>query len=87
MSDHITCKQAVDYISRKEEKKLSNTQRFRLWKHLASCSLCRIFSVQNKLIAKAYNQQQQHTMEGLSPAAKKEILEAILKEGNTDPIR
>ena len=86
MSDQITCKQAIDYISKKEEKKLSAAQRFRLWKHLASCSLCRIFSVQNKMIAKAY-QQQQHNIEGLSPAAKKEILEAILKEGNTEPIR
>ena len=49
----ITCKQAVHYISKKEEGKLSATQRFALWRHLAICSLCRIFSQQNKTIAKA----------------------------------
>ena len=48
----ITCKQAVDYISKKEEGKLSPLQKIQLWRHLAICSLCRIFSEQNKLFAK-----------------------------------
>jgi hypothetical protein len=49
----ITCKQAVNYISKKEEGKLSAVQRFALWRHLAVCSLCRRFSDQNKVIGKA----------------------------------
>ena len=53
----ITCKQAVDYISKKEEGKLSATQRFALWRHLAICSLCRMFSAQNKTIIKAMRRQ------------------------------
>ena len=53
MSMKITCKQAVNYISKKEEGKLSAAQRFALWRHLAICSLCRLFSQQNKTIVKA----------------------------------
>lgn len=53
MKDNITCKQAVNYISQKEEGELSGWKRLQLWKHLASCSLCRIFHTQNKLITKA----------------------------------
>ena len=49
----ITCKQAVSYVLKKEEGKLSAVQRFALWRHLAGCSLCRKFSDQNKVIGKA----------------------------------
>ena len=58
MSMKITCKQAVHYISKKEEGKLSAVQRFALWRHLAVCSLCRIFSQQNKIIAKAIKESE-----------------------------
>ncbi|HSF45023.1 MAG TPA: hypothetical protein VLA58_03405 [Chitinophagaceae bacterium] len=58
MSNRITCKKAVDLISKKEEGPLSVHQRFRLWRHLAECSLCRTFSAQNRLIAKAFRLQQ-----------------------------
>ena len=79
MNPNITCKQAVDYISRKEEGKLSATQRFRLWQHLAGCSLCRIFSVQNKVIAKAY-QLQEKVQRQLSSTEKQKIIEAVLSD-------
>ena len=49
----ITCKQAVNYVLKKEEGKLSPVQRFALWRHLAGCGLCRKFSDQNKVIGKA----------------------------------
>jgi predicted anti-sigma-YlaC factor YlaD len=58
MNTKITCKKAVDLISKKEEGRLSAFQRFQLWRHLAECSLCRRFSAQNKLIAKAFNLRQ-----------------------------
>ncbi|TAH09833.1 MAG: hypothetical protein EAZ12_05720 [Sphingobacteriia bacterium] len=46
----ISCKTAVDYISKKEEGKLSLFQRFQLWRHLAICYLCKRFEQQNKII-------------------------------------
>ncbi len=46
----ITCKQATDYISKKEEGKVTLLQRYQLWRHFAVCSLCKLFSKQNKLL-------------------------------------
>jgi hypothetical protein len=80
MKGDITCKQAVNYISKKEEGKLTPWKRMHLWKHLASCSLCRIFNTQNKLIAKAmagYNTTSQTT---LTEDQKTEIAQAVLKK-------
>jgi hypothetical protein len=75
---HITCKQAVDYISKKEEGKLSAAQRVNLWRHLAVCSLCRIFNQQNKIIAKAFSgfgHKEEHRM---SMDQKQAMLDTIL---------
>jgi hypothetical protein len=46
----ISCKEAVKSILKKEEGNLSLPERLSLWRHLAICSLCRIFSIQNKKI-------------------------------------
>jgi hypothetical protein len=46
----ISCKEAVGYILKKEEGKLSVIGHLKLWQHLVICSLCRIFSSQNKLV-------------------------------------
>ena len=74
----ISCKKAVDYISKKEEKKLSAGQRFALWRHLKACSLCHTFNAQNKIIRKAIGQQPDKT---LTPAEKEAIINtAIVKE-------
>lgn len=81
MSSNITCKQAVDFISKKEEKKLSASQRFRLWKHLATCSLCRIFSAQNKVIIQAFKQNK-NQIASLSIEQKEEIIQTALNEEN-----
>lgn len=77
MSSKISCKQAVDYISKKEEGKLSTTQRFRLWQHLAACPLCRRYSAQNKLIIQALKRIE--TLD-LSVAEKEAIVRKILQE-------
>lgn len=76
MSREISCKQAVDFISKKEEGKLSSSQRFALWRHLAECSLCRTFSVQNKIIGKAMKQIETRD---LSAAEKEIIVKTVLK--------
>ncbi len=79
MSKKITCRQAVDLISKKEESKLSPIQRFSLYKHLGECSLCRIFSVQNKIIAKAI---QQHNPGELSITEKEAIIQSVIESGS-----
>ena len=73
----ITCKQAVDYVSKKEEGKLSATQRFALWRHLAVCSLCRVFSAQNKTIIKALHRKNEDGA-SLTPEEKETMINKIL---------
>ena len=77
MAKGITCKQAVDYISKKEESRLSAVQRFQLWRHLAVCSLCRLFSRQNSIIIKALKNSSD-TRADLSDQQKQEIIASIV---------
>jgi predicted anti-sigma-YlaC factor YlaD len=77
MNAKITCKKAVDLISKKEEGKLSAVQRFRLWRHLTDCSLCRRFSAQNKMIAKAFSLQHSEA-DKLTQRQKEEIVNAVI---------
>ena len=79
MAKGITCKQAVDYISKKEESRLSAVQRFQLWRHLAVCGLCRIFSRQNSIIIKAIKNSAD-TRAGLSDQQKEEIIASIVSK-------
>ena len=76
MSRKISCKQEVDYISKKEEGKLSAAMRFALWRHLAVCSLCRIFSVQNKILRQAMTQE---PGKELTHSEKEAIVKAVLE--------
>ena len=78
MTGNITCKKAVDLISKKEEGKLSALQRFHLWRHLAECSLCRRFSAQNKLIAKAFTLPHREA-DKLTQKQKDEIADAVIR--------
>ena len=78
MKATITCKKAVDLISKKEEGKLSAAQRVQLWRHLSDCSLCRTFSEQNKLMIKAWRQQLQHAPTHLSMTEKEMMIQAIV---------
>lgn len=79
MKDNITCKQAVNYISKKEEGKLTAWKRFQLWKHLAGCSLCRTFNIQNKVIAKALSGYKTPAAT-LTQEQKTEIAQAVLNK-------
>lgn len=79
MNTDITCKKAVDLISKKEEGRLSTLQRFKLWKHLTVCSLCKRFSQQNKMFKKVSEfKNDQH----LNENDKQKIINAVL--GHTD---
>ena len=82
MSVNLTCKQAVDYISKKEEGKLSSWQRVKLWQHLAICSLCRAFSTQNKIITHSFTHHLKFKQDGLTNVQKEEIIAAVEKEDN-----
>jgi hypothetical protein len=76
MNITITCKKAVDYISKKEEGKLSFLQRVQLWRHLAICSLCRSFADQNHTISSMFKMQGQH--HHLTDDEKKKITDTVL---------
>lgn len=78
MNTDITCKKAVDLISKKEEGKLSAWQRFQLWKHMSVCSLCRTFARQNKLFRHLRNDQ----VHQLSELDKKKITDALFNDNN-----
>lgn len=74
----ITCKQAVDFISKKEEHRLSQIKRFALWNHLKSCRLCRSFMAQNKIIAiAAVSREQLHAM---TAEEKEAIIKRVLQD-------
>lgn len=79
MKVKITCKQAVDYISRKEEKKLGPMDQVLLWKHLAICRFCRMFTSQNKTIIKALSGFEREHDYHLPEENKRRILEAAFK--------
>jgi predicted anti-sigma-YlaC factor YlaD len=77
MSQDITCKQAVDLISRNEENKITAAQHASLLKHLDECSLCRVFSSQNKLIGEAFANCPENA-EGLTDQQKAGIIKSVL---------
>jgi hypothetical protein len=58
----ISCKEAVGFILKKEEGRLSLMQRISLWRHLAICSLCRIFSTQNALMNQAMKKRKEEQL-------------------------
>lgn len=75
----ISCKEAVDYIIKKEEGKLSLLQRISLWRHLAICSLCRIFSIQNDWINGGMKRQNNRHLT-LTVDEKEKIIQNVLDD-------
>lgn len=78
MKGSITCSQAVAYILKKEERKLSSWQRIKLWRHLTGCSLCKRFSIQNKLMTKLLSGYPHDLMHKLTEEEKEEVLKKVL---------
>ena len=73
----ISCKEAVQFIIKKEEGKISLLERISLWRHLAICSLCRIFSRQNAMINTTLKERKKKQY-SLTPAEKDEIITNVL---------
>lgn len=46
----ITCESATQFISQKEERRLTLSSRVKLFIHLAICKFCRLFEKQNKFL-------------------------------------
>ena len=81
----ISCKQATDYISRKEEGKITLWQRYQLWRHLATCYLCRIFDKQNKQMHSCiteHKHSEDHTT--MPENDKNALLEALKNAAQSD---
>jgi hypothetical protein len=70
----ITCKEATNFISLKEEGRLSFKQRIRLLLHLGVCSLCKLFYRQNKIITRHAPHLHEQTDVQLSKAEKEEMI-------------
>jgi len=77
----ISCKEAVHFILKKEEGKLSFIQRLSLWRHLLVCNLCRIFLSQSKLMNTAIRQKPRTNIT-LSTEEKEKIIRHVLDENN-----
>ena len=73
----ITCKEATDFISRKEEGKLSLRQRWQLWQHLAVCSFCKLFYKQNKVFTDNTPHLHEHTQATHSQEQKESLIKAL----------
>ena len=73
----ISCKEATDFISRKEEGKLSLRQRWHLWQHLAICKFCKYFYKQNKIIAETAGHLQEHPDAKLTAEEKESLIKAL----------
>ena len=73
----ITCKEATDFISRKEEGKLSLRRRWQLWQHLAVCSFCKLFYKQTKVITDSAPHLHEHTNATLSQEQKESLIKAL----------
>ena len=73
----ISCKEAVEYILKKEEGELSFIQRIQLWRHLAICNLCKIFSIQNGMINRAMKERRSKYVP-LSEEEKDNIVKNVL---------
>ena len=73
----ISCKQAIDYISKDEEHKLSIVQRIELWRHLLICYVCKRFKLQNKIITKAASKTEKLPTIPLAPEEKVAIIKVL----------
>lgn len=76
----ITCKEATNFISRKEEGRLSFKQRIQLMLHLGICSFCKLFYRQNKVIIKNASQIDEYTSASLSHEEKESMINKLNEE-------
>ncbi|HWB24470.1 MAG TPA: hypothetical protein VG738_03275 [Chitinophagaceae bacterium] len=80
MKLEITCKQATEFIVKREEGKLSLKNRVLLWLHFGVCSFCKLFSKQSRLIGKNAKHIHQHLTETLTPEEKEKIVLSLQQQ-------
>jgi hypothetical protein len=81
-----TCEEATRLIIKKDEEKLSILQRTKLWLHLAICSACKRFKVQNKWLDSHLHKMAYVEYERMPIQAKKKIATALdIEKGKNTP--
>ncbi len=73
----ITCKKAVELISKEEENKITFFQKLKLEYHLFSCSLCKYFKKQNTIITNSFLAKAKKEITPMSEIDKLTIIKAI----------
>lgn len=76
MSLNIDCKKATLYAAQKEEQKLGLWQQLQLWRHVAICSICKLFIKQTAVIEKAVVELEKNTGE-LTHEEQQQMIEQI----------
>jgi len=74
MKWQITCKQATEFVIKRQEGKLSLKNRYLLWLHLGICGFCKLFKIQSEFIAKNSGHIHNHIDEALSPEEKEKMI-------------
>ena len=75
----ISCKEAVDYVSKNEEGKLTFRQKLQLWRHTAVCSLCKLFFKQNKQLVSSIGKHHHQQKRLLLPQEGKDAIVKALQ--------
>jgi len=73
----ISCKQATEYIIKREEGKLSPGKRMLLWLHFCICGFCKFFAKQSKFIGKNAENLHNHIDESLSQSDKEKMIATL----------
>ena len=77
MKLQITCKQATEFIIKKEEGKLTLKKHVQLWLHMGVCGLCKLFASQSRFISKNSEHLHEHLAESLSAADKEQMITTL----------
>jgi hypothetical protein len=80
MKLQITCKQATEFIVKRDEGKLSPKNHVLLWLHMGICGLCKLFSKQSRFIGKTAKHMHGHVTETLTPEDKEQIIATLQQQ-------
>lgn len=75
----ITCKQATEFLSKREEGKLKLGQRVQLAGHLMVCSLCKRFETYNDSIRQLLKSSYDTSTERLPAEKKSSIIKQMVE--------
>lgn len=76
----INCKQAGEYVSQREEGRLSFSKRMQLLLHLAICSFCRLFVKQTRLMKQCSAHACNNCEESLSSEEKQQLIQNLQQQ-------